>query len=103
MNNLGDIVSVSFTQLQIDEIIIDYIKNMTPQERAFDLVEKFKFETLESEVLDRIIIGDIAVSFKHHMAKKCALITVEHCLLTAKYMPETLKYWNDVKHEIEKL
>jgi hypothetical protein len=103
MKKLGDIISVTFTQLPVDEIIIEYIKNMTPKERAFDLVEQFKFETLESEVLDRIVIGDMAVSFKQHKAKECALIAVEHCLLTAKYMTETLKYWNEVKHEIEKL
>ena len=76
---------------------------MTEKERAFDLVEQFKFETFESEVLNRIIIGDISVQFKHHKAKQCALITVEHCLLTAKYMPETLAYWSKVKEEIEKL
>jgi hypothetical protein len=103
MKKLGDMVSVTFTQLPIDEIIIDYIKNMTPKQRAFDLVEKFKFETFESEVLNQIIIGDISVKFKHYKAKECALITVEHCLLTAKYMPKTLEYWNKVKNEIEKL
>jgi hypothetical protein len=76
---------------------------MTPKERAFDLVEQFKFETKESEVLNKIVIGDISVLFKHHKAKQCAIITVEHCLLTAKYMPETLLYWQQVKQEIEKL
>lgn len=98
-----DIVSVTFTQIPIDEIIIDYIKNMTPQERALDLIEQFKFETKESELLERIVIGDMIFSFKEHAARKCALITVEHCLLTAKYMPETLDYWNKVKQEIEQL
>lgn len=98
-----DIVSITFTQIPIDEIIIDYVKNMTPQERALDLIEQFKFETKESELLERIVIGDMIFSFKEHAARKCALIAVEHCLLTAKYMPETLNYWNKVKQEIENL
>lgn len=103
MKKLGDIISVTFTQVPVDSLIINYIQNMTPQKRALDLVEQFKFEIKESELLERIVIGDMIFSFKEHAARKCALITVEHCLLTAKYMPETLKYWNDVKHEIEKL
>lgn len=76
---------------------------MTPKERALHLVEQFQFETKESELLNRIIIGDISVRFSMHMAKKSALIAVDYCLLTAKYMPETMNYWTQVKNEIEKL
>ena len=106
--------------MKVDRIVIEYIKNMTPKERAFDLVEKFKFETLESEVLDRIVIGDMSVSFKQHKAKKCALIAVDEIIKaphentyielipsdaddTDWFWDKYDEYWNEVKQEIEKL
>lgn len=60
---------------------------MTPKERAADLVDKmYHYQWREKE-----------------RAKQCALIVVEHCLITAKYMNETSNYWQEVKSEIEKL
>ena len=93
MKKTKDIISVTFTQIPIDEIIIDYVKNMTPRERARDIFKKM--------YLTEDINGNAAMFV--HVAKKCSLIVVEHCLLTAKYMPETLNYWNKVKQEIENL
>jgi len=81
---------------------------MSAKDKAIELVEKFKFETTESEVLNRIIIGDISVSFKHHKAKQCALICIDEMLdfRNALYINEgSLAYqWLlDVKQEIQKL
>jgi hypothetical protein len=97
MKKTKDIISVTFTQTHIDEIIIDYVKNMTPIERAVELVDKHKILFKHYDANPRLNEG----LYKYF--KKCALITVEHCLLTAKYMPETLNYWNKVKQEIENL
>jgi hypothetical protein len=73
---------------------------MTAQEKAFDLVEKFKFETFESEVLNKIIIGDITVKFNHYKAKQCALIAVDEIIsIVGRYS----NYWQEVKHEINQL
>jgi hypothetical protein len=61
---------------------------MTPQEKANELVDRFD-ETLtylESK----------------QKAKQCALIAVDELLLLITYQP-TIDYWNEVKHEIEKL
>jgi hypothetical protein len=81
---------------------------MTPKEKAIELVEKFKFETTESEVLNRIIIGDISVSFKHHKAKQCALICVDEMIdiRNGLYINEgslAHQWLLDVRQEIEKL
>lgn len=74
---------------------------MTPKEKAKELVEKFKFETKQSEIINDIILGDVSVIFQHHKAKQCALIAVdeiiEHCNYVNKW------YWEEVKQEIEKL
>lgn len=74
---------------------------MTPQEKAQELVNKFQFETKESELLNQIIIGDMSVRFSIHMAKICALIAVDECIGTC--VESMIYFWVEVKHEIEKL
>ena len=66
---------------------------MTPKERAEELVNKFI-------IIIRCKMGQEDIKER---AKQCALIVVEHCLITAKYMNETSNYWQEVKLEIEKL
>ena len=81
---------------------------MSAEQKARELVEKFKFETTQSEVLNRIIIGDISVSFKHHKAKQCALIAVDEMIdiRNGLYINEgsiAHQWLLDVKQEINKL
>ena len=80
---------------------------MTPKEKAKELVNKFQFETKESEILNRIIIGDISVRFSMHMAKKSALIAVEEIIKAIDWhyyeTPNNeIQYWEEVKHELNK-
>ena len=84
---------------------------MTPKEKAEELVEKFKFETKRSEIINDILLGDISVIFKHYKAKQCALMAVDEVLWeiikyadnSKEYVTENAKFWNEVKQEIEKL
>jgi hypothetical protein len=81
------------------------------QEKAEELVEKFKFETKRSEIINDILLGDISVIFKHYKAKQCALMAVDEVLWeiikyadnSKEYVTENAKFWNEVKQEIEKL
>lgn len=79
---------------------------MTPQEKATELVKKYKDYSLHHNLLEKCIEN----------AKQCALIAVEEIKnVTAPYcdrhedyyqkLKETEKqeYWNEVKSEIEKL
>lgn len=79
---------------------------MTPKEKVLELVEKFKFETKQSEIINDIILGDVSIIFQHHKAKQCALIAVDEILEilwhTHKNADE-YKYYQEVKKEIEKL
>jgi hypothetical protein len=75
---------------------------MTPKEKAEELVEKFKFETKRSEIINDILLGDISVIFKHYKAKQCALIAVDEILKNSHTSVFTV-YWHEVKQEIEKL
>jgi len=80
---------------------------MTPKEKAKELVDKFKFETKQSEIINDIILGDISVIFQHHKAKQCALIAVDELIIEKNKWENgsfyTSKYWDYVKQEIEKL
>ena len=89
---------------------------MTPKEKAKELVENFKFETKQSEIINDIILGDVSVIFQHHKAKQCALIAVDivlsaipnECLECWKgesqmVLNEDVYYWQKVKQEIEKI
>jgi hypothetical protein len=62
---------------------------MTPKERAIELLIKMGF--IEGELMAM-----------NYIAKRNALITIEYCLETSKYMPLTLKYWEEVKEEVDK-
>jgi hypothetical protein len=67
---------------------------MTPKEKAEELLDKMKFNCRECDN-----------DFK---AKQCALIAVDEILFALKYdMNEptngSIKYWQEVKQEIEKL
>jgi hypothetical protein len=69
---------------------------MSPQEKANELVDAYKVILMEedtecgNEILCTII------------AKKSALIAVDTVLFMASHWA-TIQYWNEVKHEIEKL
>jgi uncharacterized protein (UPF0303 family) len=83
---------------------------MTAKEKAKELVDKFKFETKQSEIINDIILGDISVIFKHHKAKQCALIAIDLRLegdfifSSIEYGgKDSLEYWIEVKQEIQKL
>jgi hypothetical protein len=77
---------------------------MTPKEKAEELVEKFKFETKKSEIINDLLLGDISVVFKHYKSKQCALIAVDEILLHEKNNHSELdkisEYWQEVKQEI---
>ena len=80
---------------------------MTPKEKSEELVEKFKFETKKSEIINDILLGDISVIFKHYKAKQCALIAVDEMLDELSnedlYKKSNYIFWQEVKQEIEKL
>lgn len=72
---------------------------MTPQEKAKELVDKYRFKL--SSYLDR-------EADEIEFAKKCALITVDEILKMKKEFWDDLqddyfKWWQEVKQEIEKL
>jgi hypothetical protein len=79
------------------------------QEKAEELVEKFKFETKRSEIINDILLGDISVIFKHYKAKQCALISIDEQISLLLNMsphmvfPKQVSYLQEVKQEIEKL
>jgi hypothetical protein len=78
---------------------------MTPKEKAEELLEKFKFETKRSEIINDILLGDISVIFKHHKAKQCALIAVDgmYDIASENNNVQQMNYLVDIKQEIEKL
>jgi hypothetical protein len=71
---------------------------MTSKERAIELINRFEHQ------YNLDISEDIGIrGIDYEMAKQCALITIQYCLETSKYMPLTLKYWEEVKKEIENI
>lgn len=85
---------------------------MTPKEKAEELVEKFKFETKKSEIINDLLLGDISVIFKHYKAKQCALIAVDEIIKLDVFDcnedwsnedGDTREYWQETKQEIENL
>jgi len=70
---------------------------MKPKEKAKQLVKIFQFETE---------INEIIAKFQKHKAKQCALIAVDEilkCHIWKYNSIEPYKYWQEVKHKIEKL
>jgi len=63
---------------------------MTPQEKAKELIEKFRLNVLDYE----------GCSINEHKAKQCALIAVDEILSIGCV---EVPYWYEVKQEIEKL
>ena len=70
---------------------------MTPEEKAKELVDKFQKQIFFDVTNERLDIEE---------SKGCALIAVEEVMvyLDQIMLPNPFKqYWNEVKHEIEKL
>ena len=72
---------------------------MTPKEKAKELVDKFRLHVLEKD-----FFGD---SVEHDNAKQCALIAADETLRALHFNVwtnvEEIKYWKEVKQEIEQL
>ena len=70
---------------------------MTPQEKATELVRKFKPLVTFSMGVDP--------SYVLRISKKCALVAVDEILEVIQnlYFMGTVDYWQEVKNEIEKL
>jgi hypothetical protein len=75
---------------------------MTPKEKAIELVDMFMEHTVEWDN-----VKEVAFDSEYH-AKKCALIAVDEILemdlpIFEEDCDEFYGYWQEVKHEIEKL
>lgn len=78
---------------------------MTPKEKAEDLVNKFIKLTSKHEKLETAGLGAIT------LAKQCALIAVDEIIQELDHLPFDdqdfgtfkMKYWQEVKKEIERL
>jgi hypothetical protein len=71
---------------------------MTAKEKAFELVDTYKFVlwSEDTQCGEEILCTGIA--------KRCALIAVDEIIDLVKHMDvDSEDYWNEVKHEIEKL
>ena len=66
---------------------------MTPKEKAFKLLERFRLNVLDYE----------GASINTHKAKQCAIIAVEEILNAHLFDLDEKQYWHEVKVEIEKL
>ena len=76
---------------------------MTPKEKAIQIEEKFRLNVLDYE----------GCGINEHKAKQCALIAVDEIIKSTPHYPSkplelmphflALKYWQEVKQEIEKL
>ena len=79
---------------------------MTPKEKAKELVDRFKADTVIYTWDGNGYKVDIETSFQN--AKNCALICVDEILETINNVNPTTEetfesYWIEVKQEIEKL
>jgi len=76
---------------------------MTPKEKAEELYNKYLILIVDDIIDMKIIYGTLT----HKLAKQSALIAVDEILnfrTFLKSMPlEDIKYWQEVKKEIEKL
>jgi len=82
---------------------------MTPQEKAKELVSKYK--DIDIDYNDSIE-GNCFMFMNNEDAKQCALIAVDEILdelleivtvTSSKYIIKHINYYQEVKHEIEKL
>jgi hypothetical protein len=76
---------------------------MTPKEKAEELVDRY-FKLLNYE------FGDLVYSLRDKQPKQCALIAVQYIITANPHsnplntdVYSTMKYWEEVKQEIEKL
>ena len=74
---------------------------MTPKEKAFELAHKFRLLEIRTSENSHMMISMAN-------AKQCALIAVDEILFALKYdMNEptsaSVRYWQEVKQEIENL
>ena len=69
---------------------------MTPKEKAFELAHKFRLLEIRTSENSHMMISMAD-------AKQCALIAVEEILQQILWDKGAVKYWNEVKQEIEKL
>ena len=70
---------------------------MTTREKAIELVWRFMEHTVEWDK-----VKEVAFDSEFH-AKECALIAVDEILNTIHEYHLDYEWWNEVKHEIEKL
>jgi hypothetical protein len=84
--------------------IVDFkLINMTPKEKAEELVDSYKFVlwSEDTQCGEEILCTGIA--------KRCALIAVDLRLesdflfTSIEYEEDSLEYWQQVKYEIEKI
>ncbi len=68
---------------------------MTPKHKAFELAHKFRLLEIRTSENSYIMISMTD-------AKKCALVAVDEILGFLSYQSH-IKYWQEVKQEIEKL
>ena len=68
---------------------------MTPKEKAIQLIDKFKIGDVVTEKLQIVNINIYSKLF--------ALIAVDEILQQILWDKGAVKYWNEVKQEIEKL
>ena len=81
---------------------------MTPREKAIELVGRFAKIGLE-EFVDENGLWDYSYRIEDEDAKQCALICVDEILGIRAYLllnstlEDEIRYWQEVKQEIEKL
>ena len=81
---------------------------MTPQEKAIELIDKYKNYALSTGVDENNLSFDDFLSFDD--LKQCALIAVDYIITSNPHsnpfntdVYSTMSYWQEVKQEIEKL
>lgn len=100
---------------------MEYFKNynMTPQEKAKELVDKMMLYSFEKEdYIDDFPKYIVNYKIKKEYAKQCALISVDEIMRVCPYFDlkiretedqlsafdfQFVSYWEEVKKEIEKL
>lgn len=68
---------------------------MTPKEKAFELAHKFRLIDIRTSESTTMMISMAD-------AKQCALIAVDEILQQILWDKAAVKYWNEVKQEIQK-
>lgn len=80
---------------------------MTPKEKAEELIYQFAQRIPPSSY--EAYENGVQINFDLENSKNCALVAVDEIInnsiewLGCKYQDEEIKYWQEVKQEIEKL